>query len=79
MSRSGSAVSCSVVLVILSFAIFCDAQTALRFVPVTPCRTVDTRWPNGQFGGPPIPGEPIAVSPSRMGRAKYQTPHSPTP
>ena len=30
--------------------------TALRFVPVTPCRVVDTRNPNGEFGGPPIQG-----------------------
>jgi hypothetical protein len=32
------------------------AQTALRFTPVTPCRVVDTRNPNGQFGGPAIQG-----------------------
>src|SRR5215467_10251197 len=56
MSRSGRALSCSVVLVVLSFAILSDAQTALRFVPVSPCRTVDTRWPTGQFGGPAIAG-----------------------
>ena len=31
----------------------------LRFVPVTPCRLVDTRGPNGPFGGPPLaPGIP---------------------
>jgi len=29
---------------------------ALRFTPVTPCRVVDTRNPNGPFGGPPIQG-----------------------
>ena len=29
---------------------------ATQFVPVTPCRVVDTRKPNGTFGGPPIPG-----------------------
>ena len=28
----------------------------LRFVPLTPCRVVDTRGPNGPFGGPPIQG-----------------------
>ena len=28
----------------------------LQFVPVTPCRVVDTRNPNGVFGGPPIQG-----------------------
>ena len=29
-------------------------DTALQFVPVTPCRLVDTRNPNGEFGGPPL-------------------------
>jgi len=29
---------------------------ALRFVPLTPCRVVDTRLPNGPLGGPPIQG-----------------------
>jgi uncharacterized repeat protein (TIGR03803 family) len=29
--------------------------SALQFVSVTPCRIVDTRNPNGPFGGPPIP------------------------
>jgi hypothetical protein len=28
--------------------------TALQFIPVAPCRVVDTRNPNGQFGGPEI-------------------------
>jgi hypothetical protein len=28
---------------------------AFQFVSVTPCRIVDTRNPNGTFGGPPIP------------------------
>ena len=32
------------------------AQTALRFTPVVPCRVVDTRNANGQFGGPAIQG-----------------------
>lgn len=32
------------------------AQEALRFTPVNPCRVVDTRNPNGPFGGPPIQG-----------------------
>lgn len=36
-------------------AIF-NVPVALRFVPVTPCRVVDTRGPNGQYGGPPIQG-----------------------
>ena len=30
--------------------------TPLRFVPLTPCRVVDTRQPNGPLGGPPIQG-----------------------
>jgi YVTN family beta-propeller protein len=30
------------------------APTALQFVPVTPCRVVDTRNADGEFGGPPI-------------------------
>jgi DNA-binding beta-propeller fold protein YncE len=29
---------------------------AWQFVPVTPCRVVDTRNPDGTFGGPPIAG-----------------------
>jgi hypothetical protein len=29
-----------------------DPSTSLRFVPVTPCRLVDTRNSNGTFGGP---------------------------
>jgi YVTN family beta-propeller protein len=28
----------------------------LQFVSITPCRVVDTRSANGEFGGPPIPG-----------------------
>jgi hypothetical protein len=29
---------------------------ALQFMPVTPCRVVDTRGPNGPFGGPSLAG-----------------------
>ncbi len=29
---------------------------ALQFIPITPCRVVDTRNPSGPFGGPAIPG-----------------------
>ncbi len=36
-------------------AIF-NVPVALQFVPVTPCRVVDTRGPAGDFGGPPIQG-----------------------
>ncbi len=32
------------------------SPTNWQFVPVTPCRVVDTRNPNGPFGGPPIQG-----------------------
>ncbi len=32
------------------------SPTALQFVLVAPCRLVDTRNPNGAFGGPPITG-----------------------
>ncbi len=28
------------------------ASSGLQFIPVTPCRIVDTRWPTGPFGGP---------------------------
>ena len=31
-------------------------NTKLQLVNVTPCRLVDTRGPDGQFGGPAIPG-----------------------
>jgi hypothetical protein len=37
-------------------AVFIEPGYGLQFVPVTPCRLVDTRNPNGEFGGPPIPG-----------------------
>ncbi len=30
--------------------------TAVKFVTLPPCRVVDTRSPNGNFGGPPIQG-----------------------
>ncbi len=30
---------------------------AVQFVPLTPCRVVDTRNPNGTFGGPAITGQ----------------------
>src|SRR5207248_8141064 len=33
-----------------------QATPGLRFVPVTPCRVVDTRGPNGPFGGPFLSG-----------------------
>ncbi len=33
-----------------------DGSSSLRFVPVTPCRVVDTRNAHGPFGGPAISG-----------------------
>ena len=33
----------------------CAAQAPARFYTVTPCRVVDTRNPNGPFGGPALP------------------------
>jgi YVTN family beta-propeller protein len=33
------------------------AYTPLRYVPVSPCRVVDTRWSAGPFGGPAIAGQ----------------------
>ncbi len=33
-----------------------SSPSALRFVPVPPCRVADTRNSNGPFGGPAIPG-----------------------
>lgn len=33
-----------------------DPSAKLQFVPVTPCRVVDTRGPSGTFGGPAIQG-----------------------
>ncbi|MGO9305606.1 MAG: choice-of-anchor tandem repeat GloVer-containing protein [Candidatus Korobacteraceae bacterium] len=32
------------------------APTPLQFIPVAPCRVVDTRQATGEFGGPPIQG-----------------------
>src|SRR5262249_26773465 len=33
-----------------------ERSAALEFVPVTPCRVVDTRRPDGIFGGPALTG-----------------------
>ena len=41
---------------LLTASLLSVAQSPLRFVPVTPCRVVDTRLlPNGPFKGPSIP------------------------
>ncbi|HLJ48070.1 MAG TPA: LamG-like jellyroll fold domain-containing protein [Bryobacteraceae bacterium] len=42
-------------LVTLSFTVG-QGSAGARFVPVTPCRVVDTRNPNGSFGGPILGG-----------------------
>jgi len=44
----------------------------LRFVPATSCRVVDTRNPNGEFGGPPITAVPIAAFRSHRCNATYR-------
>ena len=41
-------------ILLLAFAVLAAAQTS--FVPVTPCRLVDTRNATGQFGGPMLNG-----------------------
>ncbi len=33
-------------------SVLLSMSNGLYFVPVQPCRLVDTRWPNGTFGGP---------------------------
>jgi len=38
------------------FSLSGPSPTAVQFVPVTPCRVVDTRQANGEFGGPAITG-----------------------
>jgi YVTN family beta-propeller protein len=40
---------------------------ALRFIPVTPCRVVDTRNPDGPFGGPTIQGGTYRIFPIPQG------------
>jgi hypothetical protein len=52
-----SGFSCTVtVTVAQSVTAEFNHPVALEFVPLTPCRVVDTRGPNGNFGGPPIAG-----------------------
>ncbi len=41
--------------------------TALQFIAVPPCRVVDTRNPNGTFGGPPIQGGTVRSFPLPVG------------
>ena len=42
--------------------------TAVKFVTLPPCRVVDTRNPNGTFGGPAIPGPQSPLVPAVGGR-----------
>ncbi|MGD0908065.1 MAG: choice-of-anchor D domain-containing protein, partial [Candidatus Acidiferrales bacterium] len=46
---------------------FTTAPAALQFYPVTPCRVVDTRNPNGSFGGPSITGNTSRTFPLPTG------------
>jgi hypothetical protein len=53
----GGGASNAVALAVIPGAISPAVGTALNFVPVTPCRLVDTRtMPNGAFAGPSIVG-----------------------
>ena len=47
-SQSASAISTAQALTVQQTT----ALTGLQFIPVTPCRIADTRWPTGPFGGP---------------------------
>ncbi len=40
-----------------STAVFLSMSNGLYFIPVSPCRLVDTRWPNGAYGGPFLTAE----------------------
>jgi len=46
------------------------AATALQFIPVPPCRVVDTRNSNGKFGGPPIQGGTARSFPIAQGSCR---------
>lgn len=52
MSVRHSVRSFVIVQILLTAALALSAQTALQFVPVTPCRVADTRLAPGPFGGP---------------------------
>ena len=45
------------IFILLGMSLAARAQTPLGFIAVPSCRVVDTRLPNGPFGGPPIQGE----------------------
>ena len=54
----------------IASAKFSDCPTALQFVAVTPCRLVDTRNANGEFGGPPLQGRASRSFPIPQGSCK---------
>jgi Divergent InlB B-repeat domain len=47
----------SIFVCVLWLSVAAQAQQALRFVPLTPCRVLDTRNPTGPLGGPAIIGK----------------------
>ena len=49
------------------FSLSVTTPNPVQFVPVTPCRVVDTRNPNGTFGGPPIQGNTTRSFPIPQG------------
>ncbi len=50
-----------------------SSSPPLQFVPVLPCRVVDTRNSNGTFGGPPIPGGTFRSFPLPQGACNIPT------
>ena len=50
--------SCTVTLT-QSLTVDAIFSQALQFVAITPCRLVDTRGANGEFGGPPLQGNSV--------------------
>ena len=55
-SQGGNADYLSAAAVAQSFEVNSAGNlfTQLQFIPVTPCRIADTRWPNAPFGGPKL-------------------------
>src|SRR5579871_6839543 len=47
--------------------VFVEPGAGIHLTPVAPCRVVDTRNPNGQFGGPPIQGGTYRTFPIPQG------------
>jgi len=50
-----------------------DGLSGLRFIPMTPCRVVDTRGPQGTFGGPAIAGGGSRSFPIPQGNCNVPT------